>query len=88
MSRNKTVEYRSEEQMSRSDLAAFLRRLADRVETGTVTLKRDGDDTTVQLPERLELELTYAVKSKPKGNKHELEIEVEWDEGSGGVGLA
>lgn len=88
MSGNKAVHYRSDEQMNRSELATFLRRLADRVEQGTVVLKGNGRDTEVDLPDRLELEVKYQSKEKAKGGKHQLELEIEWSEGSGTVGIA
>jgi amphi-Trp domain-containing protein len=89
MSGEKNVIYKSEEQMSRSQLAAFLRSLADRVERGRVVLTRNGEETPVELPERLELEVQYTQKAKPKGQQYQLELEIEWGQGTGGsVGLA
>jgi hypothetical protein len=39
MSGPKDIVYKSSQQMSRGDLATFLRDIADRVESGTVVLK-------------------------------------------------
>ena len=89
MSGSKTVIYSSEEQMSRKDLAGFLRSLADRVETGRVVLTSGSTETPVNVPEQLELEVQYEEKQKSGGTRHQLELEVEWGPGTGGsVGLA
>jgi amphi-Trp domain-containing protein len=75
--------------MSRSDLAAFLRDLADRVEQGRVALTSGGEETPVDVPERVELEVEYEQKQKAGGLRHQLELEIQWGAGIGdGVGLA
>jgi amphi-Trp domain-containing protein len=88
MSGTKNVLYKSEEYMSRAELAAFLRSLADRVESGTVVLTSGDEKTSVELDERVGLEVQYETKAKPKGTRHQLELEMEWGAGAGGVGLA
>jgi amphi-Trp domain-containing protein len=88
MSGQKDVLYKSQEQMSRGDLAAFLRNLADRVESGRVVLTSSSGETPVELPERLELELQYQQKQKAGGLRHQLELEIEWGGAGSGVGLA
>jgi amphi-Trp domain-containing protein len=88
MSGNKNIVYKSDEYMSRSELASFLRTLADRVESGTVVLKSGEQETKVEVGERVELEVEYETKQKPKGERYQLELEIEWGAGSGGVGLA
>ncbi|MFW5729988.1 MAG: amphi-Trp domain-containing protein [bacterium] len=89
MSGPKDVLYKSEEQMSRADLVAFLRSLADRVESGRVVLTSGSKETPVDVPDRVELEVQYEEKKKPRGKRSQLELEIEWGEGgAGGVGLA
>jgi len=89
MSGPKDVLYKSEERMSRQDLAAFLRDLADRVDDGRVVLTSGSGETPIELPEDLELEVQYQKKEKPRGVRHQLELEIEWGAGApGGVGLA
>ena len=88
MSGRKRVHYKSKDQMSRGDLAAFLRSLADRIESGTVQLTSPIGDATVELDERLELEVEYETKEKKGGRRHELELEIEWGQAATGVGLA
>lgn len=89
MSGPKNVMYKSDENMSRSDLAAFLRSLADRLETGHVVLTSGGKETPVDVPEQVELEVQYEEKQKPQGTRYQLELEIEWGQGTGGsVGLA
>jgi amphi-Trp domain-containing protein len=88
MSGQKNILYKSDEYMSRSELATFLRSLADRIEGGTVTLTGGEQQTTVEVGERVELEVEYQTKDKAKGTRYQLELEIEWGAGSGGVGLA
>ena len=88
MSGPKNILYKSEEYLSRSELASFLRQLAERVESGTVVLTNGGQETTVEVGERVELEVQYETKEKPRGTRHQLELEIEWGPETGGVGLA
>jgi len=77
----KNVLFKSEEPRTREEVAAFLRELADRVASGTVTLKRDSQETTLTLPENLILEIKAETKTKPGKTKYALEVEIEWREG-------
>lgn len=75
----------SEEMMNRSDVAGFLRDLADKIESGRVTLKRGDKEVTLEIPDKLELEIEVEEKKKKgKPTKKELEIELEWYEGEQG----
>jgi amphi-Trp domain-containing protein len=88
MSGNKNILYKSEEHMSREELAAFLRSLADRVQSGRVVLTGGNSEQQVDVGDRVELEVEYQTKPKGGGTRHQLELEIEWGEGTGGVGLA
>jgi amphi-Trp domain-containing protein len=89
MSGEKNVIHTSQEQMGRADLAAFLRSLADRIDSGRVVLTGGSGETPVDVPERVELEVEYQEKQKPKGMRYQLELEIEWgDASASGVGLA
>jgi amphi-Trp domain-containing protein len=88
MSGPKEVLYKSEEQMSRSDLANLFREIADRIEKGSLTLRSTDKETSVQFPEQLELEIQYEVKQKSGGEKRQLELEISWGAGVGGIQLA
>ncbi|MBX6422247.1 amphi-Trp domain-containing protein [Thermosulfurimonas sp. F29] len=77
----KKVLFKSEEPRTREEVATFFRELADRVASGTVTLKRDSQETTLTLPENLILEIKAETKTKPGKTKYALEVEIEWREG-------
>ncbi|WP_029898863.1 amphi-Trp domain-containing protein [Desulfohalovibrio reitneri] len=86
------VLFKSEEPSSRGDAAKFLRQLADKVESGHVVLKQAGEETSLDLPENLTLEVKAEQEMKPgRAGKMSLEVEMEWtpgEEPKGGVELA
>lgn len=78
--------FKSEEPKSRSEVAVFLRTLADKLDhDGEVTLKRDGEGVALQIPENLVLEVK-AEEETSGGDKvkRSLEVELEWKEGEEG----
>jgi amphi-Trp domain-containing protein len=77
------VMYKSEQQMSRSQLVAFLRDVADRLENETLVLKSDDQEASIHMPEQVELEVEYQSKEKAAGPRYQLELEVEWGSGTG-----
>ncbi len=72
--------FRAEEWKSRQSTAAFLRELADNLESGEVTLRRGDEEVHLALPETLELEIEVTEKVKEHKTERELEIEIEWTE--------
>ena len=77
---NKTTLFRAEEWKSRSSTAAFLRELADNLESGEITLRRGEEEITFSLPETIELEIELTEKTKEHKTERELEIEIEWSD--------
>ncbi len=77
----KNVIVKSDLRKNLPDVAAFLRELADKVETGTITLVQGGQDVVIDLPETVSFELEYYEQPKKHGLKKQLEIELEWTEG-------
>jgi amphi-Trp domain-containing protein len=84
----KNVHYKSEEMMTRKQLASFLRDLADRLESNSLRLAQDDSEVDVDLPERVGVEVKYQTKPKDGETEHQLELEIEWGPGSEGVRLA
>ncbi len=86
------VLFKSEEPKSRGDVAAFLRRLADKVEAGEVILRQGDQEQQVQIPLNLVLETKLERETKRNGEKMSLEVALEWRSGGGsargGVELA
>lgn len=87
--------FKSEEVKSRSEIAEFIRRLADKLEgDGEITLKSGaGESLALSVPENPTLEVKAEEETRAGGGKvkRKLEIELEWIEGeegkSGGVTL-
>jgi len=77
----KNVLVKSDLRKNLPDAAAFLRELADKIETGQVTLVQGGQEVVIDLPETISFELEYYEQPKKRGLKKQLEIELEWSEG-------
>ena len=77
----KNVIVKSDLRKKLPDVASFLRELADKVETGQVTLVQGGQDVIVEMPETVSFELEYYEQPKKGGLKKQLEIELQWVEG-------
>lgn len=78
----KNVLVKSDVKKNLSDAASFLRELADKIESGQVTLVQGSQDVVIDMPEMISFELEYYEKPKKHGLKKQLEIELEWTEGS------
>ena len=79
--------FKSERTQNRSEIAAYLRKVADSLEAGGDITLRSGDQSiTIDPPPSLTFEVE-AEREGPSGEPGELsvEFELEWDEdGSGG----
>lgn len=62
------------------EISDFLKTLADKIQSGNLTLNQAGKEVNLNLPPKCVLEIE--VEEKPKGDrkKHQLEIEIEWFE--------
>jgi amphi-Trp domain-containing protein len=78
--------FKSEEQKNRSEVAAFLHQLADKVMAGQVVLRQGQEELTIALPESLVLEVQVEDEDKgSRGTQHSLEVEIKWfDDQDGG----
>lgn len=77
----KNVLVKSDRRKNLADSAAFLRELADKVESGQVTLVQAGNDVVIDLPDTVGFEIEYYEQPKKRGLKKQLEIELKWTEG-------
>ena len=77
----KKILVKSDQRKNLADAATFLRDLADKVESGKVTLVQGEKDVVVDLPETVSFELEYYEQAKKHGLKKQLEIELQWKEG-------
>lgn len=85
----KNILFKSEEMKSNKEAADILRQIADKVEEGSILLKKGEKEVTVNIPSKLEVEIEASQKDKKGQVKKQLEVELEWIEGeSGDVSIA
>jgi amphi-Trp domain-containing protein len=71
--------FKSEERMNRSNVAAFMQQLADKIGEGQVVLRQGQQEITLDLPQNLILEIQVEDEDKKsKGIQHSLEVEIKW----------
>jgi amphi-Trp domain-containing protein len=70
--------FKTEERRSASEIAAFLRQLADRIEQGKVTLKSGANEIDLPLPSSMSFETKVEEEDKRGKVKRKLEVEIEW----------
>ena len=80
---NEKILLKSEDLKSLEEIADFLRQLADKVQTGRLTLKQAGEEVNLSLPGKCVLEVKVDEEVKGKTKKYELDVEIEWKEGEG-----
>jgi amphi-Trp domain-containing protein len=83
-----TVLFEIEQKENLAAVAAYLRTVADNLESGgTVTLESGGESVTLDPPETVEFEVK-AEREGPTDGEGELslELEIEWDEHASGDG--
>ena len=79
--------FKSEERMTRSNVAAFLQQLADKIGEGQVVLRQGQNEITLDLPHNLVLEIQVEDEDKKKkGIQHSLEVEIKWFDDDGASG--
>lgn len=71
------VLFKSEEKRKKSDIANTLRTIAEKLDQGRMTLKQDQNETIVEFPDQIVLELKVE-EEKGKKLKKSFEIELEW----------
>ena len=72
-----TVLFKSEEKKSSSDVAIALRQIADKIDDGTMILKKGSEEITLEFPKNMILELKIE-EEQGKRLKKSFEIELEW----------
>ena len=79
------VLFKSESNQSREEIAAYLRKVADNLDSGNaISLKAGSESVTLNPPARPTFEVK-AEREGPAGNMTErsIEFELEWDENDG-----
>ncbi len=80
MGREKIL-FETEERRNASEIASFLRQLADRIEQGKVTFKSGAKEIDLPLPSIMTLETKVEEEDKRGKIKRSLEVEIEWTVG-------
>ena len=80
------VLFKSEETADRARVCSFLRDLADRIEANNVVLTQGQEQTNVDIPDTVELEVKFEEETETSGKEFSLEVELEWPEGGGTKG--
>jgi amphi-Trp domain-containing protein len=72
-----TVLFKSEEIRTSRDITTRLHQIADKIDNGTLDLKKGDEEITIQFPENMILELKIE-EEQGKRLKKSFEIELEW----------
>jgi amphi-Trp domain-containing protein len=74
------VLFESEQDASRSEVADYLRTVADRLEDGdAISLEGSGDPVTLDPPATVEFEVKAEHEGPTDAGELSLELELEWD---------
>ena len=69
---------RNKEKMSRQDASELLRTLADKINTGKISLSSGDKNVELIIPDQVEIELKAEKEIGMKKTTKKLEIEIEW----------
>lgn len=79
------VLFKSEEKKTAGEIADTLRLIAEKIDSGTMTLKQDNKETVLEFPGTMTLELKVE-EEHGRRLKKSFEIELEWIPGETGSG--
>jgi amphi-Trp domain-containing protein len=82
-----TVLFKSEERKPSGEIADALRQIADKIDDGTMILKKGSDEIKLEFPPNMVFELKIEEESGRK-HKKSFEIEMEWTIGEEQTGGA
>lgn len=80
-----TVLFKTEEKKTAKEISQTLRLIADKIDTGTMTLSQGEDKVTVNFPASMEIQLKVE-EEQGKRLKKKFEVELEWIPGMDGSG--
>ena len=81
MAKRKTRLFRSKEVREPAAVAAFLRELADKIESQKVVLKKGEDETELAVGERIYFKVKVGQKKTRRGNEQKFNVKLKWVEG-------
>ncbi len=71
------VLFKSEEKKTGKEISEILRRIADKIDSGSLTLKQGSEEVIVKFPHQMVLEMKVEEEQGRKLKKS-FEIELEW----------
>lgn len=81
------VLFENESRQNRAEVAAYLRSLADKLDSGaSVTLRAGADELTLDVPDSVEFEVKAERETGSGADELSIEVELEWDEGQESTG--
>lgn len=75
-----TTLFKNKEKKDLQKVAKTLREMADRLESGEITLKAEAEKVTLKIPQEVTLEIKAEEEIKKEATEKKLEIEIEWEE--------
>lgn len=76
-----TVLFKSEEKMTAEEVAKTLRLVADKVESGTITMTQGSESLELQLPSSMTFEIKAEEEEGRTKTTRSIEFELEWTVG-------
>ena len=76
-----TILFKSEEKKTAAEIAQTLRLVADKIESGTITLNQGGESLELALPSTMTFEIKAEEEQGRSKTKRSLEFELEWGVG-------
>ena len=81
------VLFENESRQNRSEVATYLRSLADKLDAGSsVTLRAGTDELTLVVPDSVEFEVKAERETGSGADELSIEVELEWNEGQEATG--
>jgi len=74
------VLFKTEEEVSRTEMADRLRDAAEQIESGNVRLESIDQKQIAELPETSTFEVEFERQTDPNSDYYELEFELSWNE--------
>jgi amphi-Trp domain-containing protein len=82
MGKKKKTLFKSKELRKTTDVAEFLRQLADRLEDNQVVLRQGEKTTEIEVPDNLVFKIKVKKKVKKRKTKHTFKINLKWKDGA------
>ena len=72
--------FKSEEKKTREEICSFLRLIAEKIESGNLSLKKGQSELLLDFPDYMTLEIQVEDELKGLSTQRSLEIELKWSD--------